>query len=184
MMKLTPSGSQTVGPFFRIGLDHLCATETEPHEKLETITVFGRVFDGDGLAVPDAVLEFWHANAHGTFSGDPGESGRPVCFTRVATDEDGAFRFTIAMPGAVVCESELGQSPHLAVLVFARGLMRHLITRMYLPDEAANASDALLQMVPVDRRHTLIARADGSNASMFEWNVVLQGTDETVFFAW
>lgn len=183
-MKLTPSGSQTVGPFFRIGLAHLCGSETKPDENPETITVHGKVFDGDGLPVPDAVLEFWHADAHGTFSEQTGESGRPVCFTRVATDLDGEYRFAIAMPGAVVCDSELRQAPHLAVLVFARGLMRQLITRMYFPDEAANASDTLLQLVPVDRRHTLIAHADGANGRAFEWNVVLQGRDETVFFAW
>jgi protocatechuate 3,4-dioxygenase alpha subunit len=88
------------------------------------------------------------------------------------------------MPGALECDSGLRQSPHLAVLIFARGLMRHLITRMYFPDEVANSSDTLLQMVPVDRRPTLIARADERNTRMFEWNVVLQGTDETVFFAW
>jgi protocatechuate 3,4-dioxygenase, alpha subunit len=182
-MKLTPSGSQTVGPFFRIGLDHLCATGTKP-ENSDTITIYGRVLDGDGLPVPDAVLEFWHANAQGTFSAEPDKSGRPAYFTRAATNEDGTFRFAIEIPGAVVCDSELRQSPHLAVLVFARGLMRHLITRMYFPDEAANASDTLLPMVPVDRQHTLIARADPRNARMFEWNVVLQGVEETVFFAW
>jgi protocatechuate 3,4-dioxygenase alpha subunit len=183
-MKLTPSGSQTVGPFFRIGLEHLCATGTKPDENSETITVYGKVFDGDGLPVPDAVLELWHANAQGTFSDEPDKSGRPAYFTRAATDEDGAYRFTIPMPGAVVCDAEISQSPHLAVLILARGLMRHLITRMYFPDEAAIASDTLLQMVPVDRRRTLIARAVGSDARMFEWNVVLQGIDETVFFAW
>jgi protocatechuate 3,4-dioxygenase alpha subunit len=183
-MKLTPSGSQTVGPFFRIGLEHLCATGAKPDENSETITVYGKVLDGDGIPVPDAVLEIWHTNAHGTYSTEPGESGRPACFTRAVTDEDGTYRFAIAMPGAPACESELSQSPHLAVLVFARGLMRHLITRMYFPDEAVNASDTLLQMVPVDRRHTLIAEAEARNAHVFEWNVVLQGTDETVFFAW
>jgi protocatechuate 3,4-dioxygenase alpha subunit len=183
-MKLTPSGSQTVGPFFRIGLEHLCATGTTPDENSEMITVCGRVLDGDGIPVPDAVLEIWHADAYGTFSGEPRESGCPVCFTRVATDDNGTYRFAITMPGSITCDSELRQSPHLAVLVFARGLMRHLITRMYFPDEAANASDTLLQMVPVDRRATLIARANGHDARMFEWNVILQGTDETVFFAW
>jgi protocatechuate 3,4-dioxygenase alpha subunit len=183
-MKLTPSGSQTVGPFFRIGLEHLCANGTKPDENVETITVYGKVFDGDGLPVPDAVLEIWYANAHGTFSGESDESGRPVCFTRAVTNEDGAYRFAVAIPGAPVCDSGLRQSTHLAVLIFARGLMRHLITRMYFPDEAANSSDTLLQMVPVDRRHTLIARADERNTRMFEWNVVLQGTDETVFFVW
>ena len=183
-MKLTPSGSQTVGPFFRIGLEHLYAPGTKPDENSETITVYGKVFDGDGSPVPDAVLEFWHANADGTFHGEPGESGRPVCFTRAATDQDGTYRFAIAMPGAAVCDSEVRQAPHLAVLVFARGLMRHLITRVYFPDEAANASDTLLHMVPAERRHTLIARADGHNARTLEWNVVLQGPDETVFFAW
>ena len=183
-MRLTPSGSQTVGPFFRIGLEHLCATGTKPDGHSETITVYGKVLDGDGVPVPDAVLEIWHANAHGTFSGEPRESGRPVCFTRVAADEDGTYCFSIEMPGVAVCDSEVRESPHLAVLVFARGLMRHLMTRMYFPDEEDNGFDTLLQMVPVDRRHTLIARANGRNARMFEWNVVLQGADETVFFAW
>jgi protocatechuate 3,4-dioxygenase alpha subunit len=182
-MRLTPSGSQTVGPFFRIGLEHLCAT-TMPDVNSEMVMVFGKVLDGDGIPVPDAVLEIWHANAQGTFSGEQDESGRPACFTRVATDENGTYSFTLAMPGAAACDSELRQSPHLAVLVFARGLMRHLITRMYFPDEAANAYDSLLQMIPVERRHTLIARANGRNAGMFEWNVVLQGAHETVFFAW
>jgi protocatechuate 3,4-dioxygenase alpha subunit len=148
------------------------------------ITVYGKVFDGDGIPVPDALLEIWHANAHGTLSGEPGESGRPAGFTRAATDEDGTYRFAIEMPGALVCNPEVTQSPHLAVLIFARGLMRHLITRMYFPDEAANASDTLLQMVHVDRRRTLIARPYGDNWRVFEWNVVLQGANETVFFAW
>jgi protocatechuate 3,4-dioxygenase alpha subunit len=76
-MKLTPSGSQTVGPFFRIGLEHLCAAGTKP-ENLDAITIYGKVLDGDGLPVPDAVLEFWHANAQGTFSAEPDKSGRRI----------------------------------------------------------------------------------------------------------
>ncbi len=182
-MKLTPSGSQTVGPFFRIGLQHLCSKSATTIEDTKIVTVRGRVLDGDGVPVPDAVLEIWHANAQGKYWGDFDESGRSVCFTRAATDDQGQFEFTIPKPGAVPFMREFTQTPHVAVLVFARGLLRHLLTRMYFPGNSGNA-DSVLRMVPEDRRATLIARETAGDVHTYEWNVVLQGLDETVFFAW
>jgi protocatechuate 3,4-dioxygenase alpha subunit len=183
-MRLTPSGSQTVGPFFRIGLEHLYSTGVTPIENADTVTVRGTVLDSDGAPVPDAVLEIWHADGHGRYVEEFDESGRSACFKRAATGDDGHFRFSIPRPGAVAFGTGFHQAPHLAVLVFARGLLRHLITRMYFPGEAGNGSDSLLQMVPEDRRATLIAREAIGDANTYEWNVVLQGLDETVFFAW
>jgi protocatechuate 3,4-dioxygenase alpha subunit len=183
-MKLSPSGSQTVGPFFRIGLEHLYSTGANRVVDAEIVTVRGEVLDGDGVPVPDAVLEMWHADVEGRYADTFEASGRSVCFTRAATDDQGRFEFTIPKPGEVACEPEFKQAPHLAVLVFARGLLRHLMTRMYFPGEAANGSDSLLQMVPEGRRRTLIAREAGGGANTYEWNVMLQGPDETVFFAW
>jgi protocatechuate 3,4-dioxygenase alpha subunit len=183
-MKLTPSGSQTVGPFFRIGLEHLYPAAVTPIEHSEMVTVFGKVIDGDGAPVPDAVLEIWHANVEGRYTETFDVSGRSVCFTRAATDDQGRFAFSISKPGKVACEPEFKQAPHLSVLVFARGLLRQLMTRMYFPGETRNGSDSLLQMVPEDRRGTLISREAGGAANAYEWNVVLQGPDETVFFTW
>ncbi|MDE3187062.1 MAG: protocatechuate 3,4-dioxygenase subunit alpha [Acidobacteriota bacterium] len=184
-MKLTPSGSQTVGPYFRIGLQHLCDSDAQRAADVDTVTVHGTVIDANGVPVSDAMLEIWHADRDGRYdAGLPDASGRPACFTRAATDDEGSFRFTIVRPGAVPGESGIRQAPHIAVLVFARGLLRHLITRMYFPDEAANSSDPVLQSIPEKRRRTLIAERDSHRPGTLEWNVVLQGDDETVFFAW
>ena len=110
----------------------------------------------------------------------------PCTFTRTwnrattTAGPDGRYRFTSIKPGRVPGASGALQAPHISVMLFARGLLRHLNTRMYFPDDAANADDPVLRLVPDDRRRTLIAarRADGT----LEWNVVLQGRDETVFF--
>ena len=183
-MKLTPSASQTVGPFFRIGLEHLYAHGPAAAENAEIINVSGKVLDGDGDPVPDAILEIWHADAHGAFAAETDSAGRPMCFTRTATDDEGRFQFCIPRPGTENNGMHLRQAPHISVLVFARGLLRHLVTRMYFADEAENASDPLLRTIPEDRRHTLIAKKNSGDGRGFEWNVVLQGPDETVFFAW
>lgn len=184
-MKMTPSGSQTVGPFFRIGLEHLCApADAVIAGSADRVTIRGRVRDGAGSPVPDAALEFWHADARGSYDAAPAHDGRPACFTRVATDDDGFFSFSIQRPGAVAGDDGQPQAPHLDVLVFARGLLRHLMTRMYFPGEPANAADPVLQSVPESRRHTLMATADAREPLRLEWDVVLQGEKETVFFAW
>jgi len=184
-MRAIPSGSQTVGPFFRIGLEHLCGGSDPEPSGAVMVKVRGKVFDGNGAPVPDAVLEIWHADSSGRYdSARPDDRRRSPCFTRAATDEDGEFGFSIRRPGSVPCEMEVRQAPHLSVLVFARGLLRHLMTRMYFPDETANETDTALQLVPEERRSTLIARGSGSEPGSLEWNVVLQGEEETVFFAW
>jgi protocatechuate 3,4-dioxygenase alpha subunit len=165
-----PAGSQTVGPYFRIGLDYLI--ERTPALTLQTagtIEVRGRVWDRDGAPVPDAMLEFWNAAEVGEESGV-----FPAGFRRAATDGDGNFSVVMARAHA----------PHMLVLVFARGLLRHLVTRVYFGDEQANQGDAVLMTIPQERRATLIAQPDESRANLYRWDVILQGTGETVFFAW
>ena len=184
-MKLVPTASQTVGPFFCIGLDHLCAAP--PAIDAKTVTVSGRVIDANREPVSDAILEFWQADASGQYASRPASAdskGRAAGFARVATADDGGFRLTTYVPGAVPFDGRRMQAPHIEVLVFARGLLRHLVTRMYFPEEQANDTDPVLLSVPEDRRDTLIARRLSSAAYALEWNVVLQGEDETAFFAW
>ena len=180
-MKLVPTGSQTVGPFFSIGLSHLCSAPA-PIES-PPVRIRGRVIDANGDGVSDALLEVWQANPQGRYIEVPdAASGLASGFTRVPSDESGRFSFAISRPGPVPFDGHRRQAPHLVVLVFARGLLRHLITRVYFPDSPDNATDPVLQSVPEERRRTLIARrVDGDN---LEWQVVLRGEEETVFFAW
>lgn len=185
-MRSTPSGSQTVGPFFRIGLEHMCARDSHARvdDDAEKLTICGRVLDGEGIPVPDAVLEIWHADSEGCCGSEPNNFGFSRCFARAATDENGSFSFSIARPGAIASGADRKQAPHIAVLVFARGLLRQLMTRMYFPGEPANDSDPVLQLIAEERQPTLIARKNAQHPGELDWNVVLQGRDETVFFAW
>ncbi len=179
---------QTVGPFFKIGLawlyrDNLAAPDI-PGEHIE---IAGLVFDGDGKPVPDAVLELWQANSQGKYAHPEDLQDKPLDkhfagFGRVATDETGRFRFTTIKPGRVPApdESVPLQAPHINVSICTRGLLRRLVTRIYFPDDPANSTDFALNLVDPARRGTLIASK--SNSSQFEWNIVLQGSTETVFF--
>jgi protocatechuate 3,4-dioxygenase alpha subunit len=182
---LDATTSQTVGPFFAIGMDGLQRSDLAPPEAAgERIAVNGRVVDGDGQPVPDAVLELWQANAQGRYAHPADTQPAPLDpafhgYGRVATDAAGRFRFTTIKPGPVTGPAGAPQAPHIAVSLFARGLMKRLVTRLYFADEARNASDHVLGLVPPGRRATLVAsRKDGE----LEWNVVLQGSGETVFF--
>lgn len=173
--------SQTVGPFFRIGLQGLCGDSTVA--KGATVAIHGRVLDGRAEPVPDALLEIWQADASGAYA-HPESPRRPEAgfkgFCRIATDADGAFRFTTVKPGRVPGPGGARQAPHIVVLIFMRGLLKHLMSRIYFPDEGpANENDPVLKLVAPERRGTLIARPlkDG-----LEWNLVLQGEGETVFF--
>jgi protocatechuate 3,4-dioxygenase alpha subunit len=185
-MSLIPTASQTVGPFLHIGLAWLTRDQiAPPGVRRERVTFTGRVLDGDGQPVPDALVEVWQANAHGKYAHPEDEQVKPLepafrGFGRVPTDERGAFRFTTVKPGRVPGPGERWQAPHLLVTVFMRGLLRHLVTRLYFPDEPGNADDPVLNLVPADRRSTLVARAIGDG--VLEWDIVLQGRDETVFF--
>jgi protocatechuate 3,4-dioxygenase, alpha subunit len=158
-----PTPSQTVGPYFSLGLLDRAADELV--EGGTRIT--GRVLDGAGEPVPDAMVEIWQADEEGRYRADFGW-GRSGC------DEDGRYSFVTVKPGAVD-----GQAPHLTVMVFARGLLKPVLTRMYFPDEqAANAGDPLL--AALDDASSLVARSaeDG-----LDFDIRLQGKDETVFFA-
>jgi len=184
-----PTASQTVGPFFSIGLclhnpNNLVPAQVPLDSKV--VTLRGRVLDGDGSAVPDAVLEIWRADETGLYS-DASSSpsyddrGVPSGFARIPTNDHGEFAFQTIKPGAVQGAKGEIHAPHLAVLVFMRGLLKHLLTRIYFPDEMANEKDAALAAVPAERRHTLIAVPDG-NQNELHWDIRLQGDGETVFF--
>ena len=187
-MSLHATASQTVGPFFSIGLEpmfnHVVAGPDIPGEH---VTIRGRVLDGDRKPVPDAVIEVWQADALGVYADpeDTRSAEAPAGFTgfgRSPTDDGGAFFFTTVKPGRVPGPGEALQAPHLVVVVFMRGLLRHLVTRMYFPDEASNDSDPVLELVPAERRETLIARRDGAQTGSLVWDIIMQGDGETVFF--
>jgi len=153
--RLSPTPSQTVGPFFGFALPFDGGPEVAGGE----VRVEGQLLDGAGEPVPDGLLEAWQ-----------GEQ-----FARCGTDSEGVFHFNVLKP-----EPKPGEAPHLNLTVHARGLLRHLVTRVYFPDEeAANAADPVLQKVDPGRRATLIARQDGG---VFRFDVRLQGEAETVFF--
>jgi|SRR5450631_1008727 len=183
--RLIPTGSQTVGPYFRIGLEYLIGQEPANNSALDTIEIRGKVLDRDGAPVSDAMLEFWGGDLSGSDSGvTPDSSGHPIGFHRAATDDNGNFTLVLNEPLPTALGDGRLQAPHMLVLVFARGLLRHLITRVYFGGEPANADDPVLLEIPAERRHTLVARPDANNPRLFQWNVILQGENETVFFAW
>jgi protocatechuate 3,4-dioxygenase alpha subunit len=189
-MKLHSSGSQTVGPFFSIGLSSLIAADpVPPGVPGERVLIRGRVLDGGLQPVSDAVIEIWQANADGAY---PQESDQSPAveyafqgFIRVATDDNGAFRLATIRPGRVSSpggSTQSLQAPHLVVLLFMRGLLRGVVTRMYFPDGPGNDEDPILGLVPPERRATLIAQRSLEQPSALEWNIQMQGPDETVFF--
>jgi protocatechuate 3,4-dioxygenase alpha subunit len=149
----------------------------------ERVTIHGRVLDGDGAGVPDATIEIWQADEHGKYYESESVAGTSFQgFGRVPTNDRGEFRFTTIKPGCVAGPEGSAQAPHLVVLVFMRGLLRHLVTRIYFAGEAANTNDPIVKLVPAERRQTLIAERENAGAATFVWNIRLQGDDETVFF--
>jgi protocatechuate 3,4-dioxygenase, alpha subunit len=187
-MSLRATTSQTVGPFFKIGFDWLNRDNLVGEGVSgERITVQGRVFDGNGVPVPDAILEIWQANAHGKYNHPEDTQDKPIepgfkGYGRVPVSTDGMFRFVTIKPGPVPGPNGMEQAPHLMISLFMRGLLKHLVTRMYFPDDARNDGDPILNLVEAARRSTLIAKKTAGSPGTLEWNVVLQGPDETVFF--
>jgi protocatechuate 3,4-dioxygenase, alpha subunit len=190
--KLIATPSQTVGPFFHLGMARAgWADLTTDGPAGERITIEGRVTDGDGAAVPDAILEVWQANAAGRYSHpEDRQTEKPLDphfhgFGRVATDEDGRFRLVTVKPGPVPGNGNALQAPHINVALFARGLLVHLFTRIYFADEtAANAGDPLLSSIDhAAVRETLLARraAASANPPIYRWDIVMQGSGETAF---
>jgi protocatechuate 3,4-dioxygenase alpha subunit len=184
-MSLYATGNQTVGPYLHIGLTWLNTSNIAGRAAGERVTVQGRLLDGDGKPVNDGLIEIWQANAQGKYAHPEDRQKKPLekgfrGFGRIPTDAKGGFRFTTIKPGRVPGPDGKLQAPHLVVTVFMRGLLKHLATRMYFPDDAANAGDPLLKLVPAPRRATLIARR--KSRGTLEWNILLQGKGETVFF--
>jgi protocatechuate 3,4-dioxygenase, alpha subunit len=185
-MRPLQTPSQTVGPFFkpamiRAGQESLITPKTRG----ERITIEGRVLDGDSAAVSDAMIELWQANTDGHYD-HPDDSQEKLLdpyfqgFGRAATDEHGRFRFYTIKPGPVPDLGNLLQAPHINLCIFARGLLKRLVTRIYFPDEPLNITDTVLSNVAAERRSTLIAHIDQPGILRFE--IRLQGENETVFF--
>jgi protocatechuate 3,4-dioxygenase alpha subunit len=159
-MSLDRTPSQTVGPFFSIGLVRAPQNEIVAGG---SVRIVGRVLDGAGDPVPDAVVELWQPAEDGTRWG------------RCGTDAEGRFEFTTEKPAAVD-----GSAPCAAVAVFARGLLKQVATRLYFPGEEANEHDPVLAALEPAQRDTLVAREeDGA----LRFDIRLQGDDQTVFFA-
>jgi len=193
-MSLKQTPSQTVGPYFAYGLTaeqygydfdsiaggNLADDETEG----ERIHIVGRVLDGEGNAVDDAMIEIWQADAQGRYAHPADPRGSNLAFKGfgrfgTGTDPELRFMFDTIKPGPVG-----DQAPHITMCVMCRGMLSHAFTRIYFSDEAAaNAVDAVLATVPEDRRETLIARREETSAGIvYRFDVRLQGDQETVFF--
>ena len=193
MEKLRHTPSQTVGPFFAYGLtaaqygydynsivDGSLINSEIPGER---IIITGTVYDGAGNPVSDAMIELWQANEKGVYNeviefGNSSFTG----FGRLGTGTDAQcrFRFTTIKPGSVGAD----QAPHINIILFMRGSLLHLYTRLYFSDEAeANKKDALLNVLPKERRHTLIAECRNQDGiTEYHFNIYLQGEKETIFF--
>jgi protocatechuate 3,4-dioxygenase alpha subunit len=185
--------SQTVGPFFHSGLPWKGGANLVHGPSLpggapqgEVIELGGRVIDGNGSPVPDALLEIWQANAAGRYASaaDAREENlldpQFIGFGRAATSKDGEWRFRTIRPGRVPGRDGALQAPHIALSVLGRGLLKRLATRIYFADCLDNALDAVLGRVPAERRGTLIAQPHNGG---WRLDIVLQGPRETVFFA-
>ncbi|MEP7328018.1 MAG: protocatechuate 3,4-dioxygenase subunit alpha [Betaproteobacteria bacterium] len=187
-MSLQTTSSQTVGPYLHIGLTWLVNSNLAgPGVAGDKVTIEGRITDGDGNPVNDALVEIWQANAAGRYAHPDDTRDLPLedafkGFGRLPTDEEGRFRFTTIKPGRVPGEGGVLQAPHINVTIFMRGMLKHLCSRIYFPDDAANGSDPALARVPAARRPTLIAQRSASDPAALMWNVRLQGDGETVFF--
>jgi protocatechuate 3,4-dioxygenase, alpha subunit len=189
MTPMTTDGvtpAQTVGPFLHIGLPYAAGPYVVPEHTPGAIRVHGTVVDGEGTPVSDALVEIWQADPDGRFRhpDDPHRASSAQAkgfrgFGRCPTDASGHYAFVTMKPGRVPAEDGW-QAPHIDVALFARGLLNHLVTRVYFPDEAeANAHDPVLSALPTDRRETLVAVPDAGGV---RFDIRLQGEHETVFF--
>jgi protocatechuate 3,4-dioxygenase alpha subunit len=166
------SASQTIGPFFHLGLRWRDGGKVAFPAKGERVVLAGRIFDGAGKAVGDALVETWQAAPAGAKGAARGKSN-PFGFGRVETGKDGRFRIETSMPAGAVAAID--------VAIFARGLLKPLRTRVYLADEARVRAEPLLKpLAGSPRIATLVARREGS---VYHWDIRLQGVGETVFFA-
>ena len=193
MAKLRQTPSQTVGPYFAYGLapeqygyqqtlTSIAGSQmADSDSEGEHIRVEGRVFDGAGNPISDALIEIWQADSMGRYAhpADPrGSNSTFKGFGRcgTGTDPQNRFCFDTVRPGQV----EPDQAPHLNVIVSMRGMLLHAFTRIYFPGEPANSTDKVLNAVPAERRGTLIATRQSGN--VYRFDIHMQGDKETVFF--
>jgi protocatechuate 3,4-dioxygenase alpha subunit len=179
--------SQTVGPYFAIGLPWPEGPHAVPEGTAGAIKITGMVYDGAGALVPDHLIETWQADPDGRFAdlcqyGESPAHGGFRGFARCGTEDgDGSFEIVTVKPGPVPGPNGTLQAPHIDMSVFARGMLNRCVTRIYFADEAqANDADSVLARVPADRRGTLIAPATDDG---YRFDIRLQGPGETVFFA-
>jgi protocatechuate 3,4-dioxygenase alpha subunit len=191
LRNLLLTSSATVGPFFAPCLLREDAVRNNlilPETAGEHIRIEGRVIDGEGAPVMDALVEIWQANPDGIYNhpADPAFSGVDTAFSgfgRSGIGNDGKYRFNTLKPGPVPFNNARMQAPHICVTIFSRGLLNHLMTRLYFEDEPSNADDPILQSVPANRRATLVARRQASEDSkVYHFDIILQGQGETAFF--
>ena len=178
-----PTPWQTVGPFFHDALPYEHGPRIAGPDRADGIRLHGRVLDGDGAPIPDAMLEIWQADEAGAFVDRPGIYDAVTGdgfrgFGRCPTDIDGGYRFHTVKPGAVPTTDGTAQAPYVAMSVFSRGMLRRVVTRVYFDGDPANETDPLLTSVEKDRRPTLIATATEDG---YRFDVHIQGDDETVF---
>jgi protocatechuate 3,4-dioxygenase beta subunit len=185
---------QTLGPFFDRQLirggdaDLTRSAPGAPQAAGEVIEIHGQVREDGGAPVAGALIEIWQANAAGRYAHPADRSDRPADarfsgFGRCLTGADGRYRFTTIKPGAVPAHGNRWQAPHILYSVFAAGLLRRLVTRLYFPDEAVNDADPVLATVadPVARA-TLIAVKEAEAPPCYRFDLVLRGAGETAFF--
>jgi protocatechuate 3,4-dioxygenase, alpha subunit len=177
---------QTVGPYFNIFLrSRAPLAMVTPDTRGERISIEGVLYDGAGAPIPDGLVEIWQADAEGRYAhpDDPRSASADSTFYGYGwrhTGGGGEFRFETIKPGVVAGPNERPQAPHILVSVMGRGILFRFITRLYFEDEAANAGDQVLQLVPEARRHTVIARRVA--AGRYRFDIRIQGDNETVFF--
>lgn len=180
MAELLITASQTIGPFFKYGLEWPGGENLFPDSaEGRRIRLGGIVTDYKGQPVPDALIEFWQADALGKF--DTARTKASGGFGRVPTDERGRYAINTVFPGQVAGADGRPQAPHILVVLFARGLLAQVVTRVYFEGERANREDAVLALCGA-RAGTLIAKRDAAGADTYAWNICLQGENETVFF--
>jgi protocatechuate 3,4-dioxygenase alpha subunit len=171
--------SQTAGPFLSIGMGWCSDSSTATSEGDRLIHVAGGVFDGNRVPVTDAVLEFWQADAAGSFARDAAFGWRG--FARALSDGEGGYSLRTVKPGRVRDGSGALQAPHIDVSIFARGLLQRVVTRIYFSDEpAANAEDPVLASITDPRRRATLVALLGEDGYRFD--IRLQGEEETVAF--
>jgi protocatechuate 3,4-dioxygenase alpha subunit len=184
---LMPTPSQTVGPFFHIGLSDDGRSELVSPDDPDAIRLWGTVFDGTGEPVDDALIEIWQANRAGRYA-HPEDTREQIPledgfegFGRCATDLQGRYGFVTVKPGAVPRLGGGLQAPHIEMSVFARGLLKRLATRVYFPDEGeANEADPVLSSIaePAERGTLVAVRENGG----LRFDIHLQGDRQTAFF--